>query len=64
LDFESKVISDFTGWWEKPREARIINMGQGRSFRTAEYSTVTYDIIEKNGTVESINKYEKRKPRL
>ena len=63
LDFESKVLSDFTGWWEQPREARLFDLGRGRTYRQVIYSTVTYDVTEKMGTVENVNKYEKKKPR-
>jgi len=65
LEFESNVLSDFTGWWEKPREGHRVEIppsGSRHFYRTEEYSTVTYDVIEKNGTVQSVNKYEKRKP--
>lgn len=64
-EFESQVMSDFTGWWEQPRPDRTVPispLGTER-YSTFEYSSVTYDVIHKGGTIVSISKYEKRKPR-
>jgi hypothetical protein len=57
-EFESKVISDFTGWWEQPGQRSAQH-----KVLTVEYSTVIYDITIKNSNVDKIYKYEKQKPR-
>jgi len=69
LEFESNVLSDFTGWWEKPREPREpISNSQGELTFRFEYSTVTYDVLYKTGAggdvqVAKITKTERKKPR-
>jgi hypothetical protein len=61
--FESNVLSDFTGWWEKQRPDKpVVTLSTG-NVHTFEYSTVLYDVVVKNNAVISVTKYENRKPR-
>jgi hypothetical protein len=61
-DFESKVLSDFTGRWEKPFEERpAIEISPDVKMHRFEFSTVIYDVTVKSDTVVSITKYEKKK---
>lgn len=63
MEFESNVISDFTGWWEQPRAPKLpVATGQGY-VQSFEYSTVIYDVTIKNSSVDNVAKYEKQKPR-
>jgi RHS repeat-associated protein len=63
-DLQSKVLSDFTGWWEKPYQDKpTIPTYDGGQIVTFEFSSVSYDVIVKNSSVVSISKYEKQKPR-
>lgn len=63
LDFESKVMSDFTGWWEQPMKERDYISPLGLQVIRFEYSTITYDITLKNSAVLGITKHEKKKPK-
>jgi hypothetical protein len=61
--FESQVLSDFTGWWEKPYEdKKPVKTSAGEVIKF-EFSTVIYDVTKKNSNVVSITKYELQKPR-
>jgi hypothetical protein len=68
LEFESDVLSDFTGWWEKPREQKTISEKPGELTVRFDYSTVAYDVLYKSGVggdvqVAKVTKIERRKPR-
>jgi hypothetical protein len=64
IEFQSKVLSDFTGWWEKPiTEKPVINTVAG-AIATFEFSTVIYDITVRHTNIVHVVKYEKKKPRL
>ncbi|HEY5885326.1 MAG TPA: hypothetical protein VIT88_11600, partial [Pyrinomonadaceae bacterium] len=62
--FESQVLSDFTGWWEKPvAENPQPGLPDGSQVTNLDFSSVTYLIIYQNSNVISITKYERQKPR-
>jgi hypothetical protein len=69
LQFESDVLSDFTGWWEKPREQINVYEKPDEALVTFDYSTVAYDVVYKAGTgndifVAQVTKRVKVKPRV
>lgn len=60
LDFESKVLSDFTGWWEQPRQnIPGVVTDATTVWTTFQYSTVSYDVLWKNFSVARVFKNEK-----
>jgi RHS repeat-associated protein len=63
--FQSLVLSDFTGWWEKPYEdKKPVATPYGELIVTFEFSTVTYYVTTtSSGTVTYVSKDEKKKPR-
>ncbi len=61
--FESNVLSDFTGWWEQPRQGTATYNPYVGRVMTIHYSTVTYTIIIQNANIVSGTQHEKRKPR-
>ena len=62
-EFESQVLSDFTGWWEKPMEEKHTISPNGSVASTFDFSSVTYLVVHQNSSVVSITKYERRKTR-
>jgi len=63
LEFEGKVMSYFTGWWEQPRVQKMAVGSGGSLIVSFEYSTVIYDVTLKSTTVTNVIKYEKQKPK-
>lgn len=63
LGFESKVMSDFTGWWEQPMQQKSLVSTPSLQIIRFEYSTISYDVTIKNSTVVRITTHEKTKPR-
>ncbi len=61
LEFESKVLSDFTGWWEKPRPDIAVATDATTVWASFQYSTVSYDVLVKNASVARIFKNENPK---
>ena len=62
-DFESKVLSDFTGWWEQPFEQKNLGQTPQGAVVRIEFSSVMYDVVIKNNAVVSITKHEIQKPK-
>ncbi|HEX5875422.1 MAG TPA: RHS repeat-associated core domain-containing protein [Pyrinomonadaceae bacterium] len=63
-DFESKVLGDFTGWWEKPYEDNMVRIpGVPNGFiSTFEFSSVTYTVVSHNFNVVKVTVNERKKP--
>jgi hypothetical protein len=65
--FESEVMSDFTGWWEQPRRQVNLQSPAGHFNVRVVYTTVSYDILVKSGvggdaTIERVTKSQRKKP--
>jgi RHS repeat-associated protein len=65
LGVESVVLSDFTGWWEKPVERKPpVTTPQGEAIITVEFTSVTYYVTTtSSGTVTSVLKTVWKQPR-
>ncbi len=68
LKFESNVMSDFTGWPEKPRESIPLSDTPTEKTVRFDYTTVAYDVVYKASSggdiqVAKITKIERKKPK-